>query len=222
MFKGQQRFLRKIFNAVSSPPFDPATLGDPVAMTTEWTPIQRGGANFKTHALLIVSPDRLEFKATGKAKIFHLFLVLIGAIVAILHASKFPQHPSELPLFPLLLPFLIAAVLIVIGLSKFWSGLAPVVFDRSKGYFWRGRQAPHETFNKDEIKHHAALEDIYALQLLRERIQSNKTSYYSFELNLVLKDGRRVHVVDHGNIETLRENAAAIGTFLGRPVWDAT
>ncbi|MDP6491172.1 MAG: hypothetical protein QGG69_05335 [Kiritimatiellia bacterium] len=58
-------------------------------------------------------------------------------------------------------------------------------------------------------------------QLLSEYCRSDKSSYYSYELNLVLQDGSRINVVDHGNKTKLREDAATLSEFLGRPVWDA-
>ena len=42
----------------------------------------------------------------------------------------------------------------------------------------------------------------------------------SYELNLVLQDGERLNVVDHGSFDVLREDAAKLGEFLGVPVWD--
>ena len=38
---------------------------------------------------------------------------------------------------------------------------------------------------------------------------------------LVLQDGRRLNVVDHGNREQLRADAATLARFLGKPLWDA-
>ena len=63
--------------------------------------------------------------------------------------------------------------------------------------------------------HHAAL------QLLSEHVSGNDSSYYSYELNLVLEDGRRLSVVDHGDCEQLREDAQLLSQLLGKPVWDA-
>ena len=68
----------------------------------------------------------------------------------------------------------------------------------------------------------APLSSIHALQLLSEFISGSKNSYYSYELNLVLHDGSRINVVDHGNLERLRSDASTLSQFLGKPVWDAT
>ena len=68
----------------------------------------------------------------------------------------------------------------------------------------------------------APLSSIHALQLLSEFVSGSKSSYYSYELNLVLNDGSRINVVDHGNLERLRSDASALSRFLDKPVWDAT
>lgn len=36
-----------------------------------------------------------------------------------------------------------------------------------------------------------------------------------------MKDASRINVVDHGGKERIREDAAALAAFLGRPLWDA-
>lgn len=104
----------------------------------------------------------------------------------------------------------------------FWFGTSPIVFDKSVGYFWKGRKSPQDVSDTSSIKKIARLEEIHALQLISEYISGSKSSYYSYELNLVLKDGRRIAVIDHGNLKSLREDAKRLSEFLGKPVWDAT
>lgn len=41
-------------------------------------------------------------------------------------------------------------------------------------------------------------------------------------LNLVLDDGSRINVVDHGCARSLRAEAHQLATFLDKPLWDAT
>ena len=60
------------------------------------------------------------------------------------------------------------------------------------------------------------------MQLVSEYCRGNKSSFYSYELNLVLANGRRINVVDHGNIESLQKDARTLAAFLDIPVWDAT
>ena len=60
--------------------FDPAQLGDPIAMKTEWAPLKDGGANFHIHKLVEVDSDRLEFRTTVQAIMFGLALLLVGMV----------------------------------------------------------------------------------------------------------------------------------------------
>ena len=60
------------------------------------------------------------------------------------------------------------------------------------------------------------------MQLLSKFVSGSKSSYYSYELNLVLNDGRRINVVDHGDLKRLRSDVKTLSQFLDKPVWDAT
>ena len=48
-------------------------------------------------------------------------------------------------------------------------------------------------------------------------ISGSKSSYYSYELNLVLHDGSRINVVDQGNLKRLRSDANTLSQFLESP-----
>ena len=66
--------------------------------------------------------------------------------------------------------------------------------------------------------------DVHALQLLDEQVTStdsdNRASeYISYELNLVLKNGKRVSVMDHGDEKEIKRSAKQLSEFLSVPVW---
>jgi len=219
MFEKIVQKLQRMSSARS--PFDPSSLGDPIALQTEWTAAKRGGANFRTHRLVSVASNRMEFRASLGAKLFYLVFLLAGLgiatgfSVAILSSGRFSLGPNTI------FPIFVGLVFAVVGGCLFRLGTAPVVFDKRNGYFWRGRKSPDDVFDKRRLKHVAKLEEIHALQLISEYVHGNKTSYYSYELNLVLEDARRVNVIDHGNCTRLREDAATLASFLGKPIWDA-
>ena len=198
--------------------FDPSVIGDPLAQQIEWTPLRRGGTNFRTHALAARGPDRMVFRPAAAALLFNgIFLVsgvgLLVAFVILLFTQRF--EAGSLVLLGL------GAVFTAVGTGLFVSGTTPIVFDAKSGLFWRGRTAPTEVFNRRAVKVMTEITQIHALQLLSECCRGNKSSYYSYELNLVLHDGRRLPVVDHGNARRLREDAATLAQFLKVPVWDA-
>lgn len=219
MFK---KLMRKIMSmSSSSDSFDPSSLNDPLAMKTGWTPAKRGGTNFRTHKLAIIDPNRLEFRASMGAKLFYILFLFAGAGVLIffslpsLSSGEFSFNPDTV------FPILVGLVLMVVGVFLLYSGTAPIVFDQRTGYFWKGRKTPDDIMGQESLKHFTELDRIHALQLISEYCRGNKSSYYSYELNLVLEDGKRVVVVDHGSKKGIREDAGTLSDFLGKPVWDA-
>lgn len=196
--------------------FDPSRIEDPLARQTDWTLAKGGGVNFQTHKLTEVDSNRLEFRATAGTTLFSLIFLLIGVGMLIVLSLNFfnPQKTNTQMLG------LVGLILAIIGGYLLYSGTAPIVFDKQRGFFWKGWKAPDQTPNVETLKDAVRLDEIHALQLISEYCRGDKNSYYSYELNLVLKDGRRINVIDHGNRNKLREDAATLSTFLGKPVWD--
>jgi len=199
--------------------FDPRQVGDPLAERTGWDPVKPGGASFCTRRLVERGADRVEFRVTAGALAFYLVFLLLGiGVVAGVGVGAIVRRAFE---WPLLVPLIVGTVFAAVGGGMLRVGTAPVVFDRRRGYFWKGRLAPDEVFDKSRVKNAARLEDIHALQIISEYCRGDKSSYYSYELNLVLGDGGRLNVVDHGNLRKLREDAQRLARFLGKPLWDA-
>ncbi|MFB3919364.1 MAG: hypothetical protein ACE14U_04770 [Candidatus Velamenicoccus archaeovorus] len=199
-------------------PFDPSVFHDPLAQATQWTPAVRGGANFCTHRLKKIDHTRLEFRPTFGMVVFCLFFILFGLAFAVLPlGSIYKQyggfHWSMLPapLFGLFFSFL--------GIAIFRMSQCPVVFDMKRGGFCKG-WAGSGPAGRRKGETFVDMSRIHALQVLSEYCHGSKSSYHSYELNLVLEDASRVNVVDHGDLRALREDAGVLGQFLGVPVWD--
>ncbi len=212
--------LRKILSLTSQqPPLDPAKFNDPLALKTEWTPATRGGSSFRTHRLVQDDFARVEFKASTGAKIFYLLFAFIGTGVAVGIAVFYEAESYLVPEF--LVPLGMGLVFMTIGIGMFVYGTTPIVFDKGSGYFWKGRKGPQDVIEISSLKKCAQLEQIHALQLVAEYVRSGKSSFYSYELNRVLEDARRLTVIDHGNLKRVREDAGKLSEFLGKPIWDA-
>lgn len=201
------------------PDFNPEVFNDPVALLTSWSPLKGGGSNFRTQKLVEIDPDRMEIRTTmGAALCSSIFFVAGLFIIGIgIKAIISCENVSFDVLFPLFLGLLFSGA----GGVMFVSFSMPAVFDRRNGYFWKGRKSPAEVVNKSRLNPFAEFEQIHALQLISEYCASNKSSYYSYELNLVLKDGNRINVFDHGRLEAARTDAEKLSVFLKRPLWDA-
>lgn len=219
MFKD---LFQKLKGLASDPAgFDPSTLGDPVAMTTEWTPLKGGGSNFCTHQLVTVNSDQVKFQATTGTILFSLVFLVSG--IGVLVLFLFPQLSSGRFTLNIdtIMPTIIGLIFTTAGGFMLAFGTAPAFFDKRNGYFWKGRKNPDEVFDKSTLKDCVLLEHIHALQLVSEFCRGNKSSFYSYELNLVLQDGKRINVIDHGNQYKLQEDAKILAQFLGKPVWNA-
>lgn len=201
------------------PSFNPEVFNDLVALQTSWSPLKGGGSNFRTQKLVEIDPDRLEIRTTMGALLFcGIFFVaglfIIGIGINTLISS---EDVSFEALFPTLFGLLFAGV----GGGLFVSLSTPAVFDRRNGYFWKGRTSPAEVVNKSRLKQFTEFEQIHALQLIAEHCSGNNSNYFSYELNLILKDGSRINVFDHGKLAAAREDAEKLAGFMDRPLWNA-
>ena len=177
--------------------------------SVSWKPLKKGGANFKTHHLVETSPGRLEYKATTFYKIMPYIFIVIGLIAggALFSSSSYI--------------FGLAFGLIFMGAGSFIARQAhkPIVFDKGEGSFWKGKLSPRDVLNMSEIKTYANLDDIEALQVIDEVVRSDKSTYHSYEINLVLKTGERVNVVDYGNKKAINEDLQVLRNYLNVSIW---
>jgi hypothetical protein len=108
----------------------------------------------------------------------------------------------------------------------YWLMSGPIGFDRTAGYFWKG--GPGSAAATSQCETMAPLDWIHAIQLIRESVEGGESpgnrppGYLSYEINLVLRDGCRINVVDHANIYRIQQDARQLGEFLDVPVWDNT
>ncbi len=197
--------------------FDPSQFGDPLATKVEWSPLRTDRGNFRTHKLVVVNFDRLAFRATVQGKFFALMFLLFGAVFTLAIVSGFSSGRIDLKTCVALMASL---GFCAVGVGFLYSWTTPIVFDRQTGYFWKGRKAPDELSDLSSLKNVVSFKEIHALQLLASR---GMRRYGNYEMNLVLTNGERLNVVAYGACgrRILRQDAATVAQFLGKPVWDA-
>lgn len=182
---------------------------DPIADSLSWEPLKKGGANFKTHNLMKTGPERLEYKPTTFYRIMPYIFIVIGLVAGGIIFSRV----SYIGGLAFGLIFMGAGSLIARQANK------PIVFDKSEGYFWKGKLSPRDVLNMSEIKTYANLDDIAALQVIDEVVRSDKSTYHSYEINLVLKNGERLNVVDYGNLKAIEQDLQTLKGYLNVEVW---
>ena len=194
------------------PTLDPEMFGDNVAFKTNWHPLKHGGSNFKTHKLVFEENGDVSFKPSLGIYLGPIILVGFAVTFFAVIWNNGAFENSKFPLLFAIIPFGLGFYMLFINLKH-------RVFSPVNGVYYRGKKPKSGDTVSD--KNYALLADIHALQLIRERVRSSKSSYTSYELNLVLKNGHRVNVVDHGNLNSIRNDTKKLAEFLQVPVWDA-
>lgn len=208
---------------------DPSSFNDPVAMQTDWTPANDGGTNAQTHELVMINSERMEFQATIFTKLFNIAILVMG--LGLLFSFIYSWATGELSADTgAIMSLLLGIAFSIFGGAMLYIGIPPIVFDKKEGVFWKERGSQEQIlsgislkqiFNRSSLKDYVKLEQIYAIQLISEFCRGHRISYYSYELNLVLENGHRINVLDHGDLKKIRADAESLSYFLNKPVWDA-
>ncbi|WP_339844355.1 hypothetical protein [uncultured Dokdonia sp.] len=214
---GLSSFLKNLVQSTSTPVFDPSVFDHELASKTSWSPKAGGGANFKTKTLEVVSDSELRYKASSFGKIFSgifiLFpLIFVGVGITTTINDGFSIESIFFALFPL--------VFIGVGIFLLKKLHTITTFNKSIGYFHKGKKQQIKSLTITEDANTFKLDTIKALQILPERVRGDKSSYTSYEINLVFEDGTRYNVVDHGHRKSIEQDAVILSDFLGVPAWN--
>lgn len=218
---------------VSDALFDVNSLDDEVAKEVSFSPMVHGGSNFLTHKLKIKTQYYCRFKPTTLLYLFFASFVVLGIVLPAIFLPQFigSQEPAGMEEMSysvsgnfMYIPIIISGGLFFIAVGSFllYKFGNPRTFDILNGCYYKGW-----IFSRAEK---VPIKDIYAIQVLKEycnhRNNLNRTSresnpFFSYEINLVLKNKERVNVIDHGNREQIKKDAGKIAGFLNVPLWDA-
>ncbi len=181
---------------------------DSIAQKTKWTPLNRHVANFITRKLIKKSFNQMQFEATLELKIFCLLPAVFGIFIGMAFSDSFN-----------IVIFITCIILILAGLLLYFFNTKPIIFDKNKGYAWKGKieDYPYQIMKNNKIKC-IILNQVYAIQLLR----SSAEWVVSYEINLILKDGNRYDIIGHNDLKAIKEDAEKLSNFLQIPIWDIT
>lgn len=196
---------------------------DPFARRIPWEQVKkRSGSAYKTHKAVVVNRSILKMQPTFFTRLlpwlvilFTLFLVFVFNEFRLdLRLYNF-NNPDEI------VQIGIIAFMLIMGLVTMFFSYRHIVFDRQLGFYHKGWKSMNNVVPVEK-KNCARLDQIHAIQIISEIVRTKNSRYRSYELNLVLKSGNRINVVDHANQKAVREDAALISRFLNIPVWDVT
>lgn len=194
------------------------------AFATEFDSIAKDSTNFTTRVLHQVGERRYAFKPRLT------FLLLCGtglAIGGVACIGSLMETSVPGKAINAILPLSTAALIVGVVFASFavigvLAGLQPIVFDAGKGWFrctWRSPEKTNPSLTSETA---VRLTRVRAIQLLSKRVENSddKTFYHCHEIVLALNVGRRIHVMAHGGLARIREDAQTLSRFLNKPLWE--
>ncbi|MGK7390315.1 MAG: hypothetical protein ACNS60_08185 [Candidatus Cyclobacteriaceae bacterium M2_1C_046] len=199
--------------------------GNPIAEQAGWSPIKGGGSNFKSQVLVWNElNNQLKVAKSVGGKLFFGLFALIGSGILLFAAGEASGviTTGNINESGELLPVLIfGSIFFLVGTIPLFRNKY-LAFDKAQGFCWEGNNSPRNVIRAEETAKLIRLERIKGLQIIKERISSSKSSYYSYELNLILDDNSRVNVMDHGSQSSIRSDAKKLGDYLNVPIFDGS
>lgn len=206
----------------------PPWADDPIAKSIEWTGTSAFGADGRANPkgaavrLGTVRAHRIEFRppSTRRWHVAMIFMSVVSYILGLVSTGSFTTALVG-PLICLMLSVL----------AEFYTrSIADwLYFDQQLGVYWQGKTVPVPLTSTASTEKSGRISDVYALQLVSTRRYrgnpqvgadgSGYKEYPTHELNLVLKDAKRLSIVcddDYGRIE---RGAKALADFLQKPLW---
>lgn len=178
---------------------------DSVAQKTHWQPMASGASNFKMQDIFIDN-NSLFVKPSFEVKLFYSAFFITG-LIPVLIDYVFAWKELE----SIFNPFISAyGLFILIGLTLGW------IFNRNKVEFNKTTLLIIKT---DQT---IPLQEAYALQVISSISGGHGHGVFkNNELNIILKNGDRVNILNHGNILAFEDQELKISNFLNIPVWQA-
>ena len=197
---------------------------DPVSSSTSWKPLSSVGQNFKSHKMVRVDDDHLEFRISFQSVMAYLSILAVGVLV--MTVSIFGKMMGMSGSGNPIVIFLVGLFFAGLGFYLFRKAQQKIAINRRYPAIYKGKIDPADVINPHAVEYFHALDKLHAVQLLQKYVKSHSdgkdNSYFSYELNLVLSDGARIKVLDHGNIEAMMKQATALAEFLNVPLWAVT
>ncbi|MFC2109114.1 hypothetical protein ACFLSU_00950 [Bacteroidota bacterium] len=169
------KFIRRLLRN-THPTTKPEYLEDPIALKTSWFPINSGGANFCTH-IASKKDSKVVFEKTIMYSFFPwVFIVMAGFIIVKIIQDKTYQNIDDNFIWTSVL----SIVVLLIGIFLLFILKKRIVFDKSTGYYTRGRK-----------------NQIYLLLLLKKvKTAQNYLIFMHYKLFLnILAEKKRVIIV---------------------------
>lgn len=173
----------------------------------DWSPLSIYNSPFKIKKLRIQNKNFLFFSPT-------IFAFVIPLLFFLLFWSIFPKASKNLDITDIGI-ISVASIFIIIGFWFLYKDLKPIIFSKTSTLFWRGYKKPY----KSDTPNYCKLEDIEAVQVLWKEINYQFYQGFAYELNLILKNNKRIHLFSVSDPSPLLKEAEILANFLNVPLY---
>lgn len=204
------------FREFRQPASDPQ---DPVAMRVAWTLLAAHGDPAGNE--LVETPTTLIARRSAGSTAVHLVPVAVLGI-AMVGGGLYALVNGEWLASAIALGL---AGVLARGVSRFLARDIGLTLDLAAGVYHRGPAWRPQALPAGE---QGALSSIHAVQVLAAEVTTvdqetrSSTPSTQFEVNLVLEDGTRLGVLDHGRGDRVMQAARRLSERLDVPLWAAT
>ena len=199
-------------------------LNDEIALKTDFTPLKRWWANFQTHKLIY--DDFWNIILKSKLFFWLMFLIWFSSPLILTLINLKTDFNIELLTSENIINIIIWFIFFGLWLFVFYLTNNSKIFDFQNWYFYplKYKKRIWEYINTDRKKDKIIkISDIYALQIIKERVSWNKSSYNSYEINAILKDSSRINIIDHWSFINIKKDSEELSKKLWNiQVWDNT
>ena len=161
--------------------------------------ILQKGPKFRSHRI-IFDEKVADLKPTISSLLFCIVYIIVGVFLIMLAVIVYVKK-NQVD-FTIFLGG-IGIAITTFGITLVKPFIKQVTFDKNRGTF------------KNNIDRAVKIENIISLQILNKIITSkNGLSYPCYELNMFTKNGRRVNILNHNDIDQLTSDAKQLAEFL--------
>ena len=181
--------------------------------SVQTTPLVPGGSSCVTAILHDRRDGTLRFQPPKVFYFIPVFMFIFGCIFLFV-ALTVVYDPIMKPFFCIgaFIPWLIGTLVLFFTKKQ-------AVFDFNRKCYWKDRRNLRMGENPERMKDYLAFKNIDSLQIITEHCRGSKgATWFSYELNIVCRDGKRLNVVDHGGLQQIRMDGRRLADALGVPL----
>jgi len=157
------------------------------------------GPKFRSHKV-IFDDNVADLKPTVSSLLFCVVYIVVGVFLLVLAGLVYIKN-NQVD-FMIFLGGLGIAIT-TFGFALIMPFVKQVTFDKNRGTF------------KNNIDRSVKMENIVSLQIINKMITSKHgLSYPCYELNMLTKNGRRINILNHNDLEQLKSDSEQLAEFL--------